>query len=232
MADKKVTALTDLSTAIASEDLFMVIDDPTGTPINKKITVKNLLGNVNHSTVAADATALSLVKSVVTVADGQATSGELISGEFTVNHAGATSTTAVGNLYGLKATAQVSDADNNVTTNLAAIYGVVDVAASADSLGTAGGHVLSLDIDCTAGARSVAVTSYISMGDKFVTGTNPATYLFDLFPSEARNGSLTWSTPGDYGCYNDASTASTIAGTLKIRVNGEVQYIQTYTATS
>ena len=44
MADKKVTALTDIGTGILSTDVWMVIADPGGTPVNKKMTVSNFTG--------------------------------------------------------------------------------------------------------------------------------------------------------------------------------------------
>ena len=46
MADKKVTALTDLGDALAAGDLFHVVDDPSGTPINKKITAADVFNNI------------------------------------------------------------------------------------------------------------------------------------------------------------------------------------------
>ena len=49
MADKKVTQLTSL-TSPASEDLLLVIDNPSGTPTSKQITVKNLLGSAPSNT--------------------------------------------------------------------------------------------------------------------------------------------------------------------------------------
>ena len=46
MADKKITALTDLGDALASADLFHVVDDPAGTPINKKIAAEDVFNNI------------------------------------------------------------------------------------------------------------------------------------------------------------------------------------------
>ena len=46
MADKKITQLTDLGDSLASVDLFHVVDDPSGTPINKKITAEDVFNNI------------------------------------------------------------------------------------------------------------------------------------------------------------------------------------------
>ena len=46
MADKKVTALTDLGDNLASVDLFHVVDDPSNTPVNKKVTAEYVFNNI------------------------------------------------------------------------------------------------------------------------------------------------------------------------------------------
>lgn len=46
MADQDLTELTELS-SLASGDIFHVMDDPAGTPLDKKITIDNLLKAVN-----------------------------------------------------------------------------------------------------------------------------------------------------------------------------------------
>jgi len=50
MADKKVTALTAL-TAASNNDILLIVDDPTGTPISKKITVEDVFGNTTKTTL-------------------------------------------------------------------------------------------------------------------------------------------------------------------------------------
>ena len=62
MADKKITALTDLGNAIAGEDLLHVIDDPSGTPVNKKISIANVFNNI-PTYLGLDGTAQSITGS-------------------------------------------------------------------------------------------------------------------------------------------------------------------------
>lgn len=62
MADKKITQLQDIGVNIASDDILHVIDDPSGNPINKKVSVQNLFGNVpNDVSVTGNVTATGTV---------------------------------------------------------------------------------------------------------------------------------------------------------------------------
>ena len=44
MADKKITALTDIGTGIGATDVWMVVDGIGATPTNKKMTVSKFTG--------------------------------------------------------------------------------------------------------------------------------------------------------------------------------------------
>ncbi len=57
MADKalKISELNAI-TAPSGDDLLVIVDDPTGTPTTKKVTVANLLGNSSANVVIQNVT--------------------------------------------------------------------------------------------------------------------------------------------------------------------------------
>ena len=79
MADKKITQLTDLGTAIATDTLFNVVANPSTTPINNKVSTANIFNNIptyiglKQTADTLTATGSADVVSAVTLID--ATSG-------------------------------------------------------------------------------------------------------------------------------------------------------------
>jgi hypothetical protein len=63
---KKISELTALA-APAGEDLMVIVDDPSGTPTTKYVTVANLLGNASANVVVYHATPAN---STITVKKG------------------------------------------------------------------------------------------------------------------------------------------------------------------
>jgi len=62
MADLKITAMTSLAATAAREDLLHVIDDPSGTPINKKVTIGEMMNALSAPVTLADASSTTLTE--------------------------------------------------------------------------------------------------------------------------------------------------------------------------
>ena len=91
MADKKITAL-NAATSLSTDDLFHVVDDPSGSPTNKKITAANVfekiptfIGLAGTETKTDSDTALSLLTAVSLLSGSQTTlANATISGQIKI----------------------------------------------------------------------------------------------------------------------------------------------------
>ena len=208
MADKKMTALTDLSTGIASADILHVVDDPTGSPVNKKVSVFNMFGNLNHVTDSGDASGRAFIKATQNVGNDATTgSAETIPLSSVTNHIKTSSSErTVKFLYGSKFTANVQGAFANVTGVVAGSMIEVDITNGADagsvntawSAGTARAYGLNVHMADSSADRAMKPDAFICLDDGGgVSAVNkpkayPVQYLMELGSNVAGYVSMTY----------------------------------------
>ena len=237
MADKKITALT-AATSAASEDLLHIIDDPGGSPVNKKLTVQNFLNSITHtSTGTATANTETLLSLTHTANADPVTTGtpnklnNVASLQVTSSATGA----AAGNMsydrfYAADISNKIADGNTVIVTESAGARITLDRNAES-STGTVNAHCLILRHANTVSDPTTSAPRPTSML-KFEAGSGDnanVSNIMDIFSGgaygQADGAAVTVSSDL---CATTGSKA-TAGGYIRIRILGQTRYINLVT---
>ena len=237
MADKKITALT-AATSAASEDLLHIIDDPGGSPVNKKLTVQNFLNSITHtSTGTATANTETLLSLTHTANADPVTTGtpnklnNVASLQVTSTATGA----AAGNMsydrfYAADISNKVADGNTVIVTESAGARITLDRNAE-DSTGTVNAHCLILRHANTVSDPTTSAprpTSFLKFEAGSGTNANVSN-IMDIFSGGAYGISDGASATVSSDLCATTGTKATTGGYLRIRILGQTRYINLFT---
>lgn len=222
MADKKITELTPL-TSLTPDDLFVVVDDPTGTPITKKIAAADIFANGISFVTSSTYKGATVLRSILTanVSANTATANTLIAGEFVTNATASSSNSEYQ--YAVRATSALSGATANVTKQHATAKFILDVSNSAALVANTYVGVFQV---ANTGVRVANVQSFVGFGDAAANSTSAQTlYLFDVGLNGSANVSANTSAGANSLVLLSNTADKTVTHTMKVRVNGQDMWL-------
>lgn len=215
MADKKITELTELAT-IAQEDLFVVVDNPTGTPITKKISARSLFKTINFVTSTSEREGAAIV-AVTSAGVATANANAVVAaGRFSTT--ANTSSTNTAYQYGITVRSELVGAAANVTTEHAGAKITLDVSNTAAVLANTYGLIVEM---ANTGTRTVNTQAFIAFAERNPVVGASTLYLFDIGQNGTANVTANLTT-GSGNTLNMLinSTATGATHKIKTRING------------
>ena len=158
MADLKVTALTSLGALGAREDLLHIIDDPSGTPVNKKVTFGEMANALAVPVLLADTD--------VTLTEASHAGRLLVTPDLTGNRTYTLPTPVAGMSFrftGPNTTDETEDGSNVIITT-----------ATSDGTQHFNGKVIFADIDAT--ASDISIVGCNQTSEDVLTIVDPGHY--------------------------------------------------------